>query len=265
MREIPLILNGSIEVRAAYIEVLNAILKMISISPSLYDYDCIQELILHSSKLFHDSQKHELNLNSIYNHDSNSALFRKASGLQVVLLTAVEPINIPLLKQFVAVMSKKDPDTACVVLESIQSVWSGMYIQSHILEEHAEMYVAMLLESIPSQVQSIASRNLAAIIDELTRKNMFELPTPVVTDRLMLAMDTIHGSPELSNARIRLSGSLLIRKVKRPDCNANKSEKAQLEEGLIAWGEMLRDAGDANNVSLSKEFFQRACLTYAGF
>lgn len=240
--------------RAAYIEVVNAVLKIVLDPPNLYSDELfsktIQSLLLNSHELITEglaSSPKEAIL--ILDFERYSSLYRSACGLQAVLATAVGK-SAPRLRVIVEAIVEKDSDTACFMIETIPAIWSTSDLDT--LKALADLYVAVLLKTVSAQVQSITCRNLATVLDQLTGIGEYENPTPAIVDQFTLALDICQGTPELSNARIRLSGSLLICQVKRVGGSMLSGETIELEKQLREWGNMLSDSGHANNVSLKR-------------
>lgn len=254
--------------RAAYIEVVTVVMKIAVKTLSLHSDDplaqAIRSLVPDQAEKILESPI-SCSETSSFDHDRYLSLFRRALGLQVVFKSATLMDVAKLRESIDGSMIERDPDTTYVLLEAIPGIWSALNDNLNVLEALAGFYVAVLLKSTSPQVQSISARNLAAVLDLLTGMGDLEYPTLDTIDQITLAFDTSQGSPELSNARIRLSGSLLTRQIKRVGGGVQNEEASRLGVQLLEWGQMLTDAGHANNVSSAYKNFWYVLLIRVGF
>jgi hypothetical protein len=193
--------------------------------------------------------------NRIFSHDACSelrdmlganpaeALLRTAMVRRAIYTTAIRDDSAGLrgILKFVAETST---DITLAALECIPQAWNPTLFEGA-LSELSEAYLVVVENSLSPEVRAIATTNLADALDrgfcmndEIHREAVYKLRAlgPHLSDGL--------GSPNLSNAEIRVSGWILLQWL----LPTSTPTPAWLAERMQAWGSMLSSAGHANKV-----------------
>jgi hypothetical protein len=192
-------------------------------------------------------------------HEECSALLVRVLSIRA-LYTAAKTGHIDQLQELIISVMEYDVDIACDVLDHIAVVWNVKISQAEDLAKLVDICIAAYSTTPSSNIRNVALRNLADILEHSFQFDWLEW-TEITSNKfrgfgLSLLM---RGSPDLSNAEIRITGSLLALDF------LNHIQQGSLEgiaEQIQAWGSMLSDNGRSENVSMISSIAQRASLNY---
>lgn len=230
---------------AAYYEVDAEILKT---ALSLRNADVYRAFVLESTTGLASAEAYECCENltttcakSVCNGDSgSSALLRNSVSRRAIYVAALT--GQAEILEMVTNVGKRDTDTLLAALEFMPHAWrTATTVQA--LKGHCEVYITAVASSESSDVRSVALTNLADVVDRIFS---FEKPILWLTDKLSGLGSLLHshsGNPQLSNAEIRISGSILLYEYLQ-----EQDEPEPLKQRLEAWGVMISAAGNASNV-----------------
>lgn len=181
---------------------------------------------------------------------TNSALLIKAIIIRAIYTAAIDG-QIDRLKDLVKVAIKHDTDMACEILDQMFLVW-GKNDSSDVLVALLDIYRMVLLTSWVSNTRSSALRNLAVIFDIFLERVAFERAVSVHELHLLEISSLSSGSPDLSNAEIKVTGSLLLLHLLSQGQTENFTKISEkTKEQIEAWGCMLSAVGKAENVGIN--------------
>ncbi|KAL3417418.1 hypothetical protein PVAG01_11418 [Phlyctema vagabunda] len=241
--------NGH-ELLAAYFEVLNSLKRTLLSESTNSDYSNLQATV---GDLLPQNPK--LGCSEIVRDHStpsnSSALLRIAVARRIVSLAALA--NDTHVAEVSLRASTSDTDTMLILLDSIPTAFRGKS-SAHVLQGLCEIYASALQSSTSTEVRSVVLQDLAEILDDVSRTSD-QVPawTPGELGNLGALLQGSRDSPQLSNASIRISGSILLLdflKLRKPSHHLEdpKTEEwTALETRFEAWGEMLSAAGDPMN------------------
>jgi len=166
------------------------------------------------------------------------ALVENARARQSIYATALNNATGPMgLRIMLGLVSKSSTDVTLAALECVPDVFKSDF--------HA--YIAAIEETKSIEVRCLALLNLAESLDETFRLDFSSKDLLIKLQDLAPILQQTRGSPQLSNAEIRISGwMLLVHFVER---HVAYSESIKLQ--IVEWGRMLSAAGDAYNVGTS--------------
>ena len=189
--------------------------------------------------------------------ENSSTLLVRAVAIRAVN-TAATTGQIDRLQEFITSLIRYDIDIVCDALEQVLVVWNIRESKAEHLEKLVYLYCEVYSATSSNTVQRVALRNLADTLEHLLESDWLERPN-LSSDKLYdfgLSLQR-RGSPDLSNAEVRLTGSLLAL-----DFHHHKSLESfkHISERIKAWGNMIRDNGDSDNVSISLSSYRTGSI-----
>jgi len=263
--------SGSPQVLAASIEVSNTIARIRLMVQSRHAYDDNDEysLVVEASGIqraetytFEDfTEQIELYLGNIqatggYNSDLYAAL-GNAIIRRAIFTTSVEE-DASLLQNVLAVAAALNPDITLAALDCLPQAWGNFTSKAAIIGI-SKVYLALLQATRFPEIQSVALYALAEALDRqfhlvleprsddncLQVDRSFEFDT----EGLRYVLESDRDTPSLFNARMRISGCILLSEyVSQRGLDLHMQ---RYQSYLQTWGHMLCSAGDSNNVSHS--------------
>lgn len=212
----------------------------------------------------------------------NTALAWNAVVRRSLFTTALrdDTLGLQNVASFAAAL---DTDIALAAMEAVSDAW-GSHTSADILFELVKAYMRAIEITQSPEVRAAAITNLAEVVDKLFGRidsisaewrhssgptNILQHPSLDLIEIVQSEITGIgallqHGrtTPSLSNAEIRISGSILIceyvsQKHFHPAFDMYKSR-------MEAWGKLLIEAGNAINVSPWPRNIIRFILTLKG-
>lgn len=119
-------------------------------------------------------------------------------------------------------------------LETIPQLWSVTEISEAQLVEFCDLYTEVCLKIGPAEPRVVALRNLTEILDQLLKTQRLGLVSASSLAQLWNSLPSSLLNPALSNAIIRISGSMLAVLNQSQGSNPSSIEK---------WGLLMADAG----------------------
>jgi hypothetical protein len=174
----------------------------------------------------------------------SEAILRKAAGLHL-LHNASFTGHLDGIRKDLAFFAQNDVDTTLTVLNQLPLQWMTQDPSTEMLYNLKDMYLEVLAVSGSSEVRSIAVRDLAAVMEQLTVLNPISAALPFNNYGTACVSFLLRGGPDLSNAELQITGILLLHE------SFSLSEKGSMQafnQHMNAWGTMLSDAGRAENV-----------------
>jgi hypothetical protein len=212
------------DVLTAYFQIWNLVLKLVGVGTSQSAITAISgEMLLSVS----------------------SALLREQLAIQGVY-EARNAGDVSALWAHLATALDTDMDTACEILEIIPEVWSVQQKSKQICFNLCNLYVEICKLLRDAQVRTLALTNLKELMDGVLaqgRSMAGLLPSSKSLVELWEDIQSEDINPALSHATLAVSGPILATFLARrePGC----------EQMLKAWGDMLADALDVDNVSFT--------------
>ncbi|KAH7329221.1 putative death-receptor fusion protein-domain-containing protein [Stachybotrys elegans] len=206
------------EVIAAYLEVVNLIWAFqLSQSPKLR-LAKLEPAVVDSGK-------------------STSALLKIQRTINAIFSATMSEEPVQQLEPLLA-QTGMGADTLATALESIPKLWNVTSTSEDILTALCGLYIKLCLQTGFIEAQVIAIQNLAEILDHLLEKGSLSNLSPSSLVDLWMGLPLRPVNPALSNATIRLSGSMLA---------VLGQLNAITPEGIESWGAMMASAGRDDN------------------
>lgn len=270
--------SGCPEILAAYLEVSNTIARiLLSVHAKMPVTDDHSHLASITDHLFlHDTYEEFLDLMKTYptltasiggsELSVNTALACKTVVRRAVFTAALRDDTLGL-QNVISFAAALDTDVALEAIEVIPQAW-GSHTSADTLFGLIKAYMGAIEMTQSPEVRSVAIVNLAEVVDQLfgrvdpsnaepgqnsggtklTQHPSLDLNEMVRGEIKGLGALLQDGSktPSLSNAEIRISGSLLVCEyVSQKHFNrALNTYKQRME----SWGKLLSGAGNASNV-----------------
>lgn len=176
----------------------------------------------------------------------SSALLREQLAIQGVY-EARNAGDVSSLWTHLANALDTDMDTACKMLEIIPEVWSTQKKSKQVCYNLCNLYVEMCKLVRHPQARTLALSNLKELMDGVLARGRSMaglLPSSKSLVELWEDIQSEDINPGLSHATLAVSGPIMATFLARrePGC----------EHMLRAWGDMLADALDVDNVSISR-------------
>jgi len=174
----------------------------------------------------------------------NAALYCNSIIRQAIYKTALLQ-DVLELQEVVKNAVQLDIDIALLALDDIPRIWEA-FKSPQVLQGLVELYVNVIEGCSSAEVRSIALDNLAEMLDKQSRLTGISsgLINPGLS-QMWPAVQDGKGSPQLSNSKIRISGSMMLYDISRSPQDSPRGGRR-----LESWGELLSGAGNANHVSL---------------
>jgi hypothetical protein len=264
--------TGCPEIVAAYLEVSNTIAGILLYSRHLHATPNPSDLAFVMDHLFlHDAYEEILDLMkthptltaSIQGSECsvNTALSCNAVVRRAVFTTALRADTLGL-QNVISFAAALDTDVALAAVEIIPNAW-GSHTSAGALFGLVKAYMSAIEMTQSPEVRAAAIFNIAEVVDQLFGRidsknvergqNKTQHPSLDLNEAIRSEIKGLGAllkdetkTPSLSNAEIRISGSLLVCEyVSQKHFNrALDTYKSRME----AWGKLLVGAGDASNV-----------------
>jgi hypothetical protein len=177
-----------------------------------------------------------------------SSLLVRAVTIREVY-TAATTGQIDQLQELIISAIQYDVDIACDTLDHMSIVWDVMDSGVEDLAKLVDIYIGAYSATSSNSIRTIALRNLADILECLFQSSWLKRTSITSNKFHNFGLSLLRrGSPDLSNAEIRMTGSLLALDFLHYTAQDSFSEIA---ERLKDWGDMLTDSGKSENVSTS--------------
>lgn len=191
-----------------------------------------------------------------YNSDLYAAL-GNAIVRRAIFATAMEDDGIAL-QNILVVAGALNPDITLVALDCLKEAWKHNKSRGAIMGV-PKAYLALLKANKFPEIQSTTMYALAEALDQQfnfviegrSRENCLQVDRSFEfdTEALRSILEDQESSPSLSNARIRVSGCILL-----SECVSQRGIDLRMQRyrpHLETWGQTLCLAGDCNNVNPS--------------
>jgi len=175
-----------------------------------------------------------------------SSLLREQLAIQGVY-EARNARDVSSLWQHLANALETDTDTACKMLELIPDAWSTQKSSKQICYSLCHLYVEICKLIRDPTARILALTNLKELMDDVLARGKSMaglLPSSKSLIELWEDIQVEDISPGLSHATLAVSGSIMAAFLARREPGS--------EHMLRAWGDMLADALDVDNVSTSQ-------------
>ncbi len=175
------------------------------------------------------------------------ALLKRAKAIRALYIAAITG-HMDQLHELVTSAIRYDIDVACDALEHMSVVWDVGESDEQDLAKLLDIYIGAHSATSSSSIRTIALRNLADILehffqsDWLQRTNIKSSKFPNFELSLLSK-----GNPDLTNAEIRITGSLLAL-----DFLHYTQQDSFVEIGvqIQAWSDILSGNSKSENVSI---------------
>lgn len=175
-----------------------------------------------------------------------SALLRVQLGINAVYDSA-RHTDVTSLRQSLKQELEVDVDTACRMLEAIPETW-GRYESPEVASQLCGLYLDVHQHTSHPEPRELALLNLRGLIDKLLRAGRFDLlPSEQGLRQLWTKAQAGEMNPALAQAALEISGVIMATNVLR-----GPPGPSALGPQLQAWGNMMADALEVENVSRSK-------------
>jgi len=180
-------------------------------------------------------------------HKECCALLVRAVSIRA-LYTTMTTRQIGQLQELIMSVIQYDVDIACDVLDHMQVVWNSRTIQAEDLAKLVDIYLGAYSATSSNNIRTSALRNLADVLECLFQLGWLK-QTEVKSNKFRVFGFSflMKGCPDLSNAEIRITGSLLAIDFFH---HAERGSLEEIAERIQAWGSMLSDNGRSENVSM---------------
>jgi hypothetical protein len=179
--------------------------------------------------------------------ERSSALLVRATSIRALYTAAITWQN-GRLEELIISAIKYDVDIACDVLGQMSVVWNVKDSQAEDLGKLVDIYIGAYSATSSNNIRTIALRNVADILEHIFQFGWLKR-TDITSNKFCgfgLSF-LMRGSPDLSNAEIRITGSLLALEF------LHHTQQGRLEgiaEQIQAWGHMLSENGKSENVRI---------------
>jgi hypothetical protein len=250
--------SGCPEVRAAFEEVVNTGLQIISVQQQ--KYPLISSPL--SPRATEDSGTDIWSeTNESLNMPMLAALAKSALLRRALAIKAIRSITASgKLSHFETVMKEtmnNDPDSACAALELLRLDYNPSDIGENDLSHFLKLLIKVSNESPSSpQVRSIVLERIAAVMDRLCALGKLESGSEALLNfQQLVKPSSRNGTPELTNVEIHISGYVILCDyISAKDEPTNGSSYA-LASRISTWAAMLCTLGQAENVSKCQHIF----------
>lgn len=271
--------SGCPDILAAYLEVSNAIARIFlstrhssqAASRSSYVTSVMDQFFVRNSfeEFLAIMQTHPTITASRRGSEcfASTALACNAVVRRSVFTAALQEDTLGL-QNVISFAAALDTDLAIAATESIPDAW-GYFISADSLLGLIKAYMVAIKVTQSSEVRAVAIYNLAGVVDQIFRRvgptnvergqnsgpaglthypslDLYEMIRGELKSLEALLQDGAR-TPSLSNAEIRISGSLIV-----CECFSQKHSNGALNScrpRMEAWGEVLVGAGNPYNVS----------------
>jgi hypothetical protein len=176
-----------------------------------------------------------------------SALFKRAMATRELYIAATTG-HIDQLQELITSAIIYDLDIACDALEHIPIVWNVRESKVEDLIKLIDIYVRAHSATSSDSIRTIVLRNLADILEYLSQSGWLNRTNITSTKFRDFELSLLRrGSPELTNAEIRISGSLLSLDFLR---HTPQDSFNEIAERIQAWADMLSENSKSENVSI---------------
>jgi hypothetical protein len=184
-------------------------------------------------------------------HEECSTLHVRAVSIHA-LHTAAATQQLGQLQELIISVIQYDIDIACDVLDHIAVVWNVKNCQAEDLAKLVDIHIGAYSATSSNSIRTAALRNLADILERLFQLGWLE-QTDVTSNKFhdFGLSFFMRGSPDLLNAEIRISGSLLALDMLY---HIQQGSLEDIAEQIQVWGSMLSDNGRSENVSIISSF-----------
>jgi hypothetical protein len=181
------------------------------------------------------------------------ALLVRAVAIRALYIAA-KMSQMDRLRQLIISAIQYDIDIACDVLDHMSVVWNAKTSQAENLVGLVDIYMGAYSITLSNNIRAIALRNLADILEHLFQFSWLKR-TEITSNKFCDFGSSFltRGSPDLSNAEIRISGSLLALDLHH---HIQQGSLEGIAEQIQAWGSMLSDNGRSENVSVISSLAQ---------
>jgi len=174
-----------------------------------------------------------------------SALFHMQSALGRVCCQSIVGDENGLRSTLLDAM-EKDVNTAHRILEALPGIWKSGQGSGN-MSGLSTLYADICIRASAPETRAQSLLNLASLMDDSLRRNEAEgLLTMETLTRVWASLQEGDINPTLSCAIIRASGAIMAAFVSH-----NGSDAAGYGEKLRAWGTLIANSLDINNVSRS--------------
>lgn len=186
-------------------------------------------------------------------HEECSALLVRAVCIRA-LYTAAKTQQMEQLQEFIISAIQYDVDIACDALDHMSVVWNVKDSQVEDLTKLVDIYIGAYSATSSNNIRTVALRNLADILEHLFQFSGWKR-TNITSNKLRnFGLSFLpRGSPDLSNAEIRISGSFVALEFLH---HIPQGFVDDIAEQIQAWGHMLSDNGKSENVSIISSLVQ---------
>lgn len=164
------------------------------------------------------------------------------------LYAATKTGQVGQLQRLITSTVRYDVDVACDLLEHMSVVWNIGNSKAEDIASLVDMYIGVYSATSSNIIRTIALRNLADILEYLLQSGSLKRAEIMSTRFHDFGLFLLgKGCPDLSNAEIRMTGSLLALDFIR---HAAQDYHSELAQHIQAWGDMLSDKGKSENVRI---------------
>jgi len=184
-----------------------------------------------------------------------SALLVRAVSIRALYI-AETARQMDQLQELIISVIQYDEGIACDVLDHMSVRWNVTSSQAEDLARLVDIYIGAYSKTLSNDIRTIALRNLADILEHLFQFSWLQR-TEITSNKFRdfgLSF-LMRGSPDLSNAEIRISGSLLALDFLH---HIQHGSLEDIAEQTQAWGSMLSDNGGSRNVSIVSALAQKS-------
>jgi hypothetical protein len=180
-------------------------------------------------------------------HEECCALLVRAVSIRA-LYTTTATRQMDQLQELIMSVIQYDVDIACGVLDHMSVIWNSKTSQAEDLAKLVDIYLGAYSATSSNNIRTSALRNLADVFEYLFLFGWLKR-TEITSNKFRVFgfPFLMKGCPDLSNAEIRITGSLLAIDFFHHEEQGSLEEIA---ERIQAWGSMLSDNGRSENVSM---------------
>jgi hypothetical protein len=156
--------------------------------------------------------------------------------------------NMNELQKLIMSAIQCDVDIACYTLDHIPIVWDLKKSMAEDLLRLVDIYIGAYIATLSNSIRNIALRNLADILEHLFQSGLLHRTDIAFRKFQDFGLFPLaRGSPDLSNAEIRVTGSLLALDF---FSNITQGSIDKVVERIQDWGNLLIDSGKSENVRI---------------
>jgi hypothetical protein len=179
--------------------------------------------------------------------EESSILLVRAVAIHALYSTATM-FQMDQLYKLIESAISYDIDIACDILDHISIIWNVKDNQAGDLAKALEIYISAYSATESNRIRTVALRNIADTLEQLFQSGSpWRAYVSCQNFRHFGLSLCMKGTPDLSNAEIRITGSLLALDFLYHNQQNSVNEVAgRIQE----WGIMLSDHGSCGNVSI---------------